>query len=87
MNRRQVYVGLLSCVIASSFLLAACSTSPSEEQLRQLEQLKQEHAALEREVAQKEETRSALEREVAEKNAKLKKCNDDKQIVQARLSK
>ncbi len=87
MNKRQVRVGMVSFVIAASFLLAGCSSSPSEEQMRQLDELKQEHAALQREVSQKEEQKAALEREVAAKNAKLKKCNDDKQVVQSRLSK
>ncbi len=87
MKIREVRLGMVSFVIAASFLLAGCASRPSEEQMRQLDELKQEHAALQREVSQKEEQKAALEREIAAKNANIKKCNDDKQVVQSRLSK
>ena len=87
MKRRQVRIGVLSCVIVTSFFLTSCSSSPSEEQMRQLNDLKQEQAALQQQVTQKEQQKAAVEREISAKNAKLKKCNDDKQVVQARLSK
>lgn len=87
MKRRPVTVGILTCMMAASLLVAGCSSSPSAEEMRKLDELKQENSALQREVAQKEEQKAALDREIAGKNAKLKKCNDDKQIVQSRLSK
>jgi chromosome segregation ATPase len=68
-------------------LLVSCSSSPDEAQLRQLSDLKDQHAALQKEQSTKEQQKAALDKEVAEKNAKLKKCNDDKQVVQQRLGK
>lgn len=87
MKRGSRMVGVVFCLMAASLLIAGCSTSPSEEEMRKLDELKQENSALQREVSQKEEQKAALDREIAAKNAKIKKCNDDKQIVQSRLSK
>ena len=55
--------------------------------MKQLNDLKEEVASLQKEVAAAEQQKSALEKEIAEKNAKLKKCNDDQAIVKQRLAK
>jgi len=87
MNRQTTRISTLTLIsaVAFSLFVVGCSSSPSTEELRQLSTLKDEVSALQREVASKEQAKSALEREVAEKNAKLKKCNDDQQIVKQRL--
>lgn len=74
-------------VLAGSLVLAGCSSSPSEDELRQLNQLKEELVSLQRQVSQIEQQKSALDKEVAEKNAKLKDCADDQQVVRQRLGK
>ena len=74
-------------LLSGSLALFSCSSSPDEEMLRQLNELKEEHAALEKEAAEKEQQKAALNKEIAEKNAKLKKCNDDQKVVQQRLGK
>jgi uncharacterized protein involved in exopolysaccharide biosynthesis len=55
--------------------------------MKQLNDLKDEVASLQKDAASKEQQKAALEKEVAEKNAKLKKCNDDQQVVKQRLGK
>jgi septal ring factor EnvC (AmiA/AmiB activator) len=74
-------------LVTSSTFFVGCSSKPDAEQLRQLSSLKEESSALQREAASKEQAKATLEREIAEKNAKLKKCNDDQQIVKQRLAK
>jgi septal ring factor EnvC (AmiA/AmiB activator) len=74
-------------LLAGSLMLAACSSSPSEDELRQLNQLKDEVASLQRQVSQIDQQKSALEKEIAEKNAKLKNCADDQATVRQRLGK
>jgi len=68
-------------------LLFGCSSGPDEAQLKQLQTLKDEVAQLEKQVKEIEGKKAELDRIVAEKNAKLKKCNDDQQIVKQRLAK
>ena len=74
-------------LIAFSVVLGGCSSSPGSEQLKQLNDLKDEYSSLQREVAAKDQTKSTLAREVADKTAKLKKCNDDQQAVKQKLGK
>ncbi|MBX2989949.1 MAG: hypothetical protein KF749_02145 [Bacteroidetes bacterium] len=77
---------LVAFLFASSLFVAGCSGKADAEQMRQLNSLKEEYAALQREVASKEQTKSNLQREIADANAKLKKCNDDQEIVKQRLA-
>jgi septal ring factor EnvC (AmiA/AmiB activator) len=74
-------------LLSGSLALVSCSSSPDEEELSRLNELKEEYAALEKEATEKEQRRAALDKEIAEKNAKLKKCNDDQQVVKQRLGK
>ena len=73
-------------LFASSLFVAGCSSKPDAEQMKQLNDLKEEYASLQKDVASKEQEKANLQREIADKNAKLKKCNDDQQIVKQRLS-
>ena len=84
---RMVIVSGVALLFSSSVVLMGCSSTPSEEELKQLNNLKGEVASLEKEIAAKEQQKAALEREIAEKNAKLKKLMDDQQIVKQRLAK
>lgn len=77
----------MALLFSSSLVLVGCSSSPSEEEMKQLNDLKEEYATLQKEVAAKQQQKANLDKEVADKNAKLKKCNDDQQVVKQRLAK
>jgi len=80
--------GLCATLLFSGgMVLSGCSSSPNEEQMKQLNDLKDEVASLQKDVSAKDEQKSALAKEIADKNAKLKKCNDDQQVVKQRLAK
>lgn len=81
-------IGLtLATIGLAGMLISGCKNTPTEEELQQLEQLKAEIAALEKEVASKEAEKSALEKAVAELDAKLAKCAEEKAAIQQRLQK
>jgi len=84
LNRMVITFGM-TLLFSSSLILFGCSSSPDEAELKQLNDLKEEYAALQKESADKEAQKAALAKEIAEKNAKLKKCNDDQQVVKQRL--
>ena len=84
---RTVIAYALTLLFTGSGALVGCSSSPDEAQMKQLNDLKEEVASLEKDAAAKAEQKSVLEREIAEKNAKLKKCNDDQAVVKQRLAK
>ncbi len=84
---RKVSVFAATLLFSSSLLLVSCSSSPDEAQMKQLNDLKDQYAALQKEQATKQQEKAALEKEIADKNAKLKKCNDDQAVVRQRLGK
>ena len=77
----------VALLFSSSAMLTGCSSGPDEAQLKQLDDLKGEVASLAKEVDEKEKQAEALGRELAAKNNKIKKCNDDQQVVKQRLAK
>jgi septal ring factor EnvC (AmiA/AmiB activator) len=85
-TRKVTTIGV-TVLFSGSLFLFGCSSGPDDAQLKQLQDLKDETAQLEKEVKEKTTKKAELDRVVAEKNAKLKKCNDDQQIVKQRLAK
>jgi outer membrane murein-binding lipoprotein Lpp len=83
MRHSRIFGIVLAC--SAIFVLAGCSSSPDEEELRQLNDLRAEVASLQRDISAKEQQRGTLDREVADKNARIQKCNDDQQTVRQRL--
>jgi hypothetical protein len=86
-NTRTVTTLGVALLMSGSLVLVGCSSSPDEAQMKQLNDLKEEVATLQKDVAAKEQQKATLEKEIAEKNAKVKKCNDDQQVVKQRLAK
>ena len=84
---RTVTARALAILFAGSVVFVGCSSSPDDAQMKQLNDLKEEVSALQKDVAAKEDQKSSLDKQIAEKNAKLKKCNDDQAIVKQRLAK
>jgi len=79
---------LYACLLLLlGMVLTSCSSSPSVEELRQLAELKDQVSSLQREVSSKEQLKNNLDKEVADKNARLRKCNDDQQVVRQRLGR
>jgi len=66
-------------------LASGCSSNATEDELRQLEELKAEVASMEQEVQNLESEKAALQKSIADNDAQLKKCNDDKALVEQRL--
>jgi len=84
---RTVTALAMTLLLAGSVAIVGCSSSPDETQMKQLNDLKDEVASLQKDVAAKEDQKSTLNNTIAEKNAKIKKCNDDQAIVKQRLAK
>ena len=82
---RAIPLLLAILLVPGIFVMSGCSSGPSEEELQQLNNLKEEYASLQKELASLTQEKGALERELAEKEAMLKKCNDDQQVVRQRI--
>lgn len=72
---------LVTLALAGMFaaaIMAGCSSGPSAEELKQLEDLKAEVQSLEREISNRESEKSALTKAIADKEAQLAQCMKDK---------
>ncbi len=76
---------LLALVLSGMMTIVGCSSSPSEEQMRQLNDLKAEVSSLEKQVADKAREKAGLEKQIAEKNGKLQQCQADQESVKKGL--
>ncbi len=84
---RMVTISSVTLLLSGSLLLAGCSSKPSEAEMKQLNDLKEEVAQLQKEISAKEQQKAALEKEVAELSAKVKKVTEDQAVVKQRLAK
>ncbi len=78
---RHAQIFALAVTLSFGMSLVGCSSNASEEELRQLNDLKAEVASLESQVSAKEKEKANLEKQVAEKNGKLQQCNADQTAV------
>jgi chromosome segregation ATPase len=82
--RKPIALILIGCaIVAGSFI--GCSNKPSEEEMKQLNDLKAEVTSLEKGIAARESEKAALLRSIAEKDAQLSLCAKDKEALQQRL--
>lgn len=82
---KKSFVGLFVAGALVATLASGCSSKPSEEELKQLEDLKAEVTSLQREISAKESEKAALTKAIAEKDGQLAQCEKDKALVQERL--
>lgn len=82
---RQIPLVTFALFFSLTLLLMGCSSSPSDDEMRQLNDLKAEVVSLEQQVASKEKEKADLEKQVAEKNGRLQQCMADKDAVKGSM--
>ena len=78
---------MIALIVLGGMMLSSCSSSPSEEQMKQLNDLKQEVSSLEKQVSDRQREKADLEKQIAEKNGKLQQCQSDQEAVKKGLGK
>jgi outer membrane murein-binding lipoprotein Lpp len=76
--RTLVFAALIGI---GAVIAGGCSNSPSDEEMKQLNDLKSQVSSLEKQVSDKQQSKASLEKQLAEKNGKLKQCQDDQEAV------
>jgi len=84
--KRVINSALVVVLVAGIIGFTGCS-GVSEEQMAELEALRSEVKALEKEVGSLKTEKAAIEREIAEKNAKLDQCAKEKAETKKNLEK
>jgi len=75
----------IATISLAGLLLVGCSSNATEEELKQLEDLKAEVTSLETSLASKQSELDNLKKAIAEKDAQLQKCAEDKAAAEAAL--
>ena len=83
--KKLVAIFSVTLAVTGSFLFTSCSSSPSEEEMAQLQQLKDQVRSLESKVADSQREKSNLEKQIAEKNGKVQQCQSDQEAVKKAL--
>jgi septal ring factor EnvC (AmiA/AmiB activator) len=74
-------------ILALGAILTGCTPKATEEQLKQIADLRHEIASLDNTIKQKQDEKARLASEVASRESEAKKCADDRAFVQDKLSK
>ncbi|MBI2619163.1 MAG: hypothetical protein HYW57_03695 [Ignavibacteriales bacterium] len=83
--KKSMSLTLGALFLMAGVLAAGCSSSPSAEELKQLEDLKAEVASMETQLQSLESEKAGLQKTVADRDAQLKKCAEDKAVAEQRL--
>ena len=83
--KKLVTILIVTFAVSGGVLFSGCSSSPSEEELAQLQQLKDQVRSLESKVADSQREKSNLEKQIAEKNGKVQQCQSDQEAVKKAL--
>jgi septal ring factor EnvC (AmiA/AmiB activator) len=83
MKKPFAFILIGSAIVMGSFV--GCSNKPSEEEMKQLNDLKAEVTSLEKSIAAQQSEKAALLKAIADKDAQLAHCSKDKDALQQRL--
>ncbi|HEY6953575.1 MAG TPA: hypothetical protein VI758_14300 [Bacteroidota bacterium] len=82
--KKPIAFTLIGCAMMA-MVLTSCSSKPSDQELKQLEDLKAEVTSLQNQISAAESQKAALQKSIADKDAQLAQCMKDKDAVQQRL--
>jgi outer membrane murein-binding lipoprotein Lpp len=74
-------------LISGGLFVGGCSSSPSDEELAQLDALRREVASLQGKVDEARRDKAGMEKQIAEKNGKIQQCQADQEAVKKGLGK
>lgn len=82
--KKRLALTAVACAMMA-LTLTSCSSKPSDQELKQLEDLKAEVSSLQTQISAAQSENAALKKSIADKDAQLAQCTKDKEAVQQRL--
>jgi len=82
--KKPFAVVIIGCLMIIG-LFVGCSSSPSDEEMQQLNDLKAELTSLEKGIAARESEKVDLLKSIADKDAQIAQCAKDKEELQQQL--
>jgi outer membrane murein-binding lipoprotein Lpp len=84
---KYVKLVILAFSLAAALAISGCTKYASDEDMKQLNDLKAQVTSLETEISKLKAEKAGLEKTVAEKNGKLKQCQSDQEAVKKAMGK
>ncbi|MES2766434.1 MAG: hypothetical protein V4642_11220 [Bacteroidota bacterium] len=84
---RKAHLALAAFTLAASLFASGCTSKITEEQLRELRDLRSRDSQLRQTISSNESDRLRLEGEATRRQAEVRKCNEDKAFVQQQMSR
>ncbi len=78
-------IAISTLAVAGLLLFSSCSNKITEEQLKQLKDLRLKEKGLNESIQKKKDEKSRLMKEMESRRAELKDCTDKKNFVQQKL--
>ena len=85
--RKKIKLVILAFSLAGALGISGCTKYASDEDMKQLNDLKAQQTSLETDISKLKADKAALEKSVAEKNGKLKQCQSDQEAVKKAMGK
>ena len=82
--KKPIALTLIGCAMMA-MVLTSCSSKPSDQELKQLNDLKAEITSLQNQISSMQSQKAALEKSIADKDAQIAQLTKDKNAVQQRL--
>lgn len=76
----------LFAVAAASMVMVGCASKITQEQLTELQNLRQQETTLRQQITAKEAEKSRLQGEVTARRSDLDRCSRDRQFVEGKLA-
>jgi septal ring factor EnvC (AmiA/AmiB activator) len=75
-----------SIAIACALFLGSCSNKITEEQLKQIKELRAQERSLTENISKKKDEKAKLEAELNARKSDLKKCEDENNLIKQKLA-
>ena len=82
--KKPIALTLVGCAMMA-MVLTSCSSKPSDQEAKQLEDLKAEVTSLQNQISAAQSQKAALQKSIADKDAQIAQLKKDKDAVQQHL--
>lgn len=82
--KKPLALTVIGCAMMA-LVLTSCSSKPSDQELKQLEDLKAEVSSLQTQITTAQSEKATLQKSIADKDAQIAQLNKDIEAVRQRL--
>lgn len=83
---KRIHQLSLVAVATASMAMVGCASKISQEQLTELQNLRQQETTLQQQISAKEAEKSRLQGEVSARRSELDQCNTQRQFIEGKLA-